>query len=655
MDSTERDPRVGGRYRLLAPVGRGGVGRVWSARDEVLGREVAVQQLDLPAIPARRERSLREAHAAARIASPHVARVLDVVEEGDQLWIVMERVPGRSLVDLITERGPLPPADIVRIAQHVLLALTAAVEHDVLHRDVTPSNVLLRPDGSAVLAGFGVPTAEGDPRLAASGAVTGSREYVAPERLAGAEANPATDLWSLGCVLYAAAFGPLQHVEAAAGTRDGMDPDDEALIPAPSETVHATVHGSAGQLGGRLWELARAATELRCQRPDVPGLGEAATALQDLAVGTVDETSKASRIAELAALQSELVQQIEAVPDGPYLVTNPGSLFDHLGVPISTRPLMALCRCGESGIKPTCDGTCHRIEFTTAKDPDRVADRRDSYVGQSVTVLDNRGTCQHSGLCTERLASVFHLGEEPFVTPSGGRLDEIVRAVRDCPSGALSYAMDTVEAREQVDSAGQREPAIEVSQDGPYRITGGIALLDGDGGGGEVARNDGASREHYALCRCGHSQNKPFCSGMHWYVKFCDPVPDADRTPSIFEWCGGLPALTRMTRLFYEKYVPADPMLGPIFANMSADHPQRVAKWLAEVFGGPSCYSDEYGGYPRMIAEHVGKCLTEEWRARWVALMIQSSQEAGLPNDAEFRSAFSSLAVSTRLGPGVTA
>jgi len=97
-----------------------------------------------------------------------------------------------------------------------------------------------------------------------------------------------------------------------------------------------------------------------------------------------------------------------------------------------------------------------------------------------------------------------------------------------------------------------------------------------------------------------------------------------------------------MTRLFYEKYVPADEMLAPIFANMSADHPQRVAKWLGEVFGGPACYSKEYGGYPRMIAEHVGKCLTEEWRARWVTLMIQSSQEAGLPNDAEFRSAFSS-------------
>jgi len=438
--------------------------------------------------------------------------------------------------------------------------------------------------------------------------------------------------------LRASVVGPLQQAAGTAAVLDRAEND----MPPRSEPVGPASSGaaSAAQLGGRLWELARAATKLWCQKLDVPGLGEAVAAVQDLALGLTDAPARESRVAELAALQVGAVQRIQAVPDGPYLVTNPGHLYDHLGVPIAARPLMALCRCGESGIKPTCDGDCHRIGFTTGKDPNRVADRRDSYVGQSVTVLDNRGTCQHSGLCTDRLASVFHLGDEPFVTPSGGRLDEIVRAVRDCPSGALSYAMDTAEAREQVDYADQREAAIEVSKDGPYRITGSMALVDGDGG--DVVRNAGASREHYALCRCGHSQNKPFCSGMHWYVNFADPVPDPAATPSIFEWCGGLPALTRMTRLFYEKYVPADPMLAPIFANMSADHPQRVAKWLGEVFGGPSRYSDEYGGYPRMISQHVGKCLTEEWRARWVTLMIQSAQEAGLPNDAEFRSAFSS-------------
>lgn len=446
----------------------------------------------------------------------------------------------------------------------------------------------------------------------------------------------------LGERLRASVEGPLRQAAGLEPAHNDGGYDDEARLPSSVVAIGParSRSGSAVQLGDRLWELAGATTKLRCRHPDVAELGEAAAALQDLVLGLADPPAKESHVTELTALQAEADQQIQAVPDGPLLVTNPDHLYDHLGVPMATRPLMALCRCGASGIRPTCDGACHRIGFTTAKDPNRVADRRDSYVGQSVTVLDNRGTCQHSGLCTDRLASVFHLGEEPFVTPSGGRLDEIVRAVRDCPSGALSYAMDTVEAREQVDYAGRREPAIEVSKDGPYRISGGIALVDGDGA--DVATNAGASREHYALCRCGHSQNKPFCSGMHGYVNFADPAPDPQATPSIFEWCGGLPALTRMTRLFYEKYVPADPMLAPIFANMSADHPQRVAKWLGEVFGGPACYSKEYGGYPRMIAEHVGKCLTEEWRARWVALMIQSSQEAGLPNDAEFRSAFSS-------------
>ncbi len=444
---------------------------------------------------------------------------------------------------------------------------------------------------------------------------------------------------SVGARLRAGVVGPLRQVARMQGTHTLESHDDQTESSCPAR-ARAGNSESAGQLGDRLGELARAATELWGHRPDVPGLGEATAALQDVAIRATDETCRTSLMAELTSPQTELGPHIQALPDGPYLVTNPEHLNDHLGVPMPTRPLMALCRCGESAIKPTCDGACHRMGFSTAKDPNRVPDRRDSYVGQSVTVLDNRGSCQHSGLCTDRLASVFHLGRDPFVTPSGGRLDEIVRTVRDCPSGALSYAMDTVEAREQVDYAGQREPAIEVSKDGPYRITGGIALLDGDGA--DVARNAGASAEHYALCRCGHAQNKPFCSGMHYYVDFTDPIPDPEATPSIFQWCGGLPALTRMTRLFYEKYVPADDMLAPIFANMSADHPQRVAKWLGDVFGGPACYSDEYGGYPRMIAEHVGKGLTEEWRARWVALMIQSSQEAGLPNDAEFRSAFSS-------------
>jgi truncated hemoglobin YjbI len=129
---------------------------------------------------------------------------------------------------------------------------------------------------------------------------------------------------------------------------------------------------------------------------------------------------------------------------------------------------------------------------------------------------------------------------------------------------------------------------------------------------------------------------------MHWYVDFKDPVPDPSATPTLFEWCGGLPALTRMTRLFYEKHVPEDPLLAPLFANMAPDHPQRVARWLGEVFGGPKLYSENYGGYDRMISQHVGKGLTEERRARWVELICRSGDEAGLPSDPEFQAAFRS-------------
>ena len=388
-----------------------------------------------------------------------------------------------------------------------------------------------------------------------------------------------------------------------------------------------------------LWELTVSASSLGMEKPECNELLEAVAALQDLALALApDDPTRLGRAKTLDELSRELPGSIRVARNGPYLVSNPHRLETWLGTPLPITPQMALCRCGQSKIKPLCDGSHAAVGFTDDKDPHRVADRRDEYVGQQLTVLDNRGICQHSGFCTDRLATVFHLGEEPFVTPSGGRMDEIIRAVRDCPSGALSFVIDGVEARDHVDFHDRREPTIQLTRDGPYRVVGAIPVLDD--GGRPVQRNAGASEEHYALCRCGRSGNKPFCSGMHWYVEFRDPPVVEDRTPTMFEWCGGLPALTRMTRIFYEKHVPEDPMLAPLFANMSADHPQRVAKWLAEVFGGPPCYSEEYGGYPRMLSQHIGKGLTDEWRSRWVALLMQSAQEAGLPNDAEFRSAF---------------
>ena len=294
--------------------------------------------------------------------------------------------------------------------------------------------------------------------------------------------------------------------------------------------VHLLPHQRSAWVffGERLWQLAVAATKLRLH-PNLPTeIQEATAALQDLACQFAPPDGPrgvAAKVAELQQMMAGLGCSIQASRNGPYLVTNAETLLTWQGERIPARPQMALCRCGGSSIKPFCDGTHARIGFTGQKESDRVPDRRDTYAGTAITVLDNRGICAHSGFCTDRLAAVFRLGQEPFVDPNGARMDEIIRAVRACPSGALSYAFDGREAREQVDQ--DRPPAIEVSRDGPYRVTGGIPLKDWQGN--DEPRNQGASLEHYSLCRCGHSQNKPFCSGMHWYVNFHDPQVDAEK------------------------------------------------------------------------------------------------------------------------------
>jgi CDGSH-type Zn-finger protein/truncated hemoglobin YjbI len=394
--------------------------------------------------------------------------------------------------------------------------------------------------------------------------------------------------------------------------------------------------GTEVELAVAVHELACEATRLRVGVGGPPGLLEATAALQDLSCQLVaeDEERLAARRDEFASLQGQLAPSIQSAPDGPYLVTNVPSVTDWLGVSLAPLPQAALCRCGASELKPWCDGSHSVIGFRAVKAPDRVPDRPDTYDGQQVTVTDNRGICAHSGFCTDRAPTAFRVDTEPFVAPSGARADEIARAARDCPSGALGYALD---GRDPAGVADQvREPAIEVSKDGPYRVTGGVELLDG-AGHAEV-RNRGASLEHFSLCRCGKSQNKPFCSGMHWYADFHDPEPPDQ--PTLFQWAGGFPALLRLTRRFYETHVPAEPLLATLFGRMSPDHPERVAAWLGQVFGGPPAYSDRYGGYERMISQHLDKGISLEQRALWVRLLSRSADDVGLPADPEFRAAF---------------
>ncbi|AXK36239.1 serine/threonine protein kinase [Streptomyces armeniacus] len=203
---------LGGRYRLDARFGHGGMGTVWRAHDQVVDRDVAVKEPRVPDHLSDQERQTmyqrmrREARAAARIDHPSVVTVHDVVVEDGQPWIVMELVKGRSLGDQLTE-GTLGARDAARIGLAVLGALGAAHEAGVLHRDVKPDNVLLGRYDRVVLTDFGIAQVEGEQGLTETGAFVGSPEFISPERVLGQRPGPESDLWSLGVVLYAAMEG----------------------------------------------------------------------------------------------------------------------------------------------------------------------------------------------------------------------------------------------------------------------------------------------------------------------------------------------------------------------------------------------------------------------------------------------------------------
>jgi len=196
------------------------MGLVWRAHDRMLDRKVAVKEVMLSAaideyeIEDLYQRTQREARTAARLSHPGIVTVHDVAEEDGRLWIVMELVPSRSLDKILAARGPLTAPRAGRIGQQLLAALAAAHAAGVLHRDVKPSNVLIAPDGSsdgederAVLTDFGIAQFEGDSPLTQTGLVMGTPGFIAPERLVGEVATPASDLWSLGATLYAAVEG----------------------------------------------------------------------------------------------------------------------------------------------------------------------------------------------------------------------------------------------------------------------------------------------------------------------------------------------------------------------------------------------------------------------------------------------------------------
>jgi CDGSH-type Zn-finger protein len=224
----------------------------------------------------------------------------------------------------------------------------------------------------------------------------------------------------------------------------------------------------------------------------------------------------------------DIKPKILPLPNGPYYLINDmepkvvENLKNFKGEPLSTTVGIALCRCGKSNRKPFCDGTHSIIGFSSQNvnlnenDTNKltIKNKRRDYVGKEITIHDNRKICSHAKECVNNLPSVFKLGSKPWIDSNGSKMQDIINTVRKCPSGALSYSIDGIEYR---DPKEQRDPILTVLKNGPYYITGGIDLI-----GENIEFGEGASKEHYTLCRCGASENKPFCDGTHRTINYKD-------------------------------------------------------------------------------------------------------------------------------------
>jgi eukaryotic-like serine/threonine-protein kinase len=303
---------LAGRYRVVAQLGRGGMGVVWRAVDEVLGREVAVKELrtytdaDGPELADLRLRMQREARAAARVRHPGVVAVHDVAEVDGRPLIVMELVDGPSLDAVLRKRGPLDPREAAGIGAKVMDALAAAHEAGVLHRDVKPGNILLDRSGRVLLTDFGIATMD-DPgdgsatNLTRTGHLVGSLDYMAPERAQGADPGPASDVWGLGATLYAAVEG------ASPFRRTSTFSTLTAIVGEPLPESRR-----AGPLGPVLQRLLDKRPEAR------PGAGEARALLQAVADGAgADSPTTTLRSTAGSTSTAGSAGQAEATPDVP--------------------------------------------------------------------------------------------------------------------------------------------------------------------------------------------------------------------------------------------------------------------------------------------------------------------------------------------------
>jgi CDGSH-type Zn-finger protein len=201
---------------------------------------------------------------------------------------------------------------------------------------------------------------------------------------------------------------------------------------------------------------------------------------------------------------------ITCAKDGPMIVKGLENLINSNGKRLETKPAMGLCRCGASLNKPYCDGNHKYAGFTDEISPERTADKVTRYEGKQITILNNPLLCSVAEHCHKELESVFNESKNPWIEPDGDTLEHIKAIVEKCPSGALSYSING-----QLQAVSDCEATITIEKNGPLRITGGIEFEDANWG-------QGASQEHYTLCRCGASKNKPFCDGSHFAINFDD-------------------------------------------------------------------------------------------------------------------------------------
>ena len=214
-------------------------------------------------------------------------------------------------------------------------------------------------------------------------------------------------------------------------------------------------------------------------------------------------------------LSEKTKPKIVFIENGPiYLINDPNprkvdNLENSKGEQLETVSGVALCRCGASKNKPFCDGTHTSIEFKSENPPQDIGKTK-SYEGQKITIHDNRKICCHAAECVEKLSQVFRKNERPWIAPDNANPEEIIELIKKCPSGALSYSTDGVK---HTDYDGI--PRIIVSKNGPLLVKGGMEMP-------AVEFEEGVSKEHYTLCRCGASKNKPFCDGEHFTINFQD-------------------------------------------------------------------------------------------------------------------------------------